>query len=59
LLLYKLLIINELECGMENVIKPIGIVHIKGVNDREYAEHIQKLKLVKEQVMISIIENRW
>ena len=44
---------------MENVIKPIGIVHIKGVKEREYAEHIQKLKIFKEQVMISIIENRW
>ena len=44
---------------MENLIKPIGIVHIKGVNDEAYAKYKASLKPSTEQVMISIVNNRW
>ena len=43
---------------MQNI-KPIGMVHIKGVNDKAYAKHIKSLPKPKEQVMISIVDNRW
>ena len=44
---------------MENLIKPIGIIHIEGVNDEEYAKYIASLEPSTEQVMISIVDNRW
>ena len=40
-------------------VKVIGMVHIPGVNDKAYADYLAKLKPVKEQVMISIVDNRW
>lgn len=40
-------------------IKILGMVHIPGVNDIAYAEYLSKLKPTEEQVMISIVDNRW
>lgn len=40
-------------------IKPIGMVHIKGVNDTAYAKYVKSLPKPEEQVMISIVNNRW
>lgn len=42
-----------------NEVNLIGMVHIPGVNDKEYAEYLQQLKPLTEQVMISIVDNRW
>ena len=39
--------------------KVIGMIHLPGVNDKEYAAYIKRLSPAKEQVMISIIDNRW
>ena len=44
---------------MENLIKPIGMIHIEGVNDEAYAKYIASLEPCKEQIMISIVNNRW
>jgi len=44
---------------MKKTIKILGMIHIKGVNDKEFAKYKAKLKPVKEQVMISIVDNRW
>ena len=44
---------------MENLIKPIGIIHIEGINDEEYAKYIASLEPSKDQIMISIVNNRW
>ncbi len=41
----------------KSVIK--GMIHIKGVNDKAYAAYKKSLKPVKQQVMISIVDNRW
>jgi len=42
-----------------NKIKTLGMVHIKGVNDLAYANYIKSLPKPKEQVMISVVNNRW
>jgi predicted RNA-binding protein with RPS1 domain len=39
--------------------KKQGMIHIKGVNDKAYAEYLANLKPNKEQVMITIVDNRW
>jgi hypothetical protein len=44
---------------MDNLIKPIGMIHIKGINDEEYAKYIASLKPSTECVMVSIVNNRW
>lgn len=44
---------------MTNSVKPAGMILIKGVNDAAYAKHIASLKPITEQVMISIVNNRW
>lgn len=37
----------------------IGMIHIKGVNDKEYAKFLSSQPKPTEQVMISIVNNRW
>ena len=37
----------------------LGMIHIPGVNDEAYAKFINSLPVVTEQVMISIVDNRW
>lgn len=44
---------------MTNSIKPIGMILIKGVNDVAYAKYKASLKPFTQQVMISIVNNRW
>jgi hypothetical protein len=41
--------------------KILGMVHIKGVNDKAYAEYVKSLanKPTRQQVMISVVKNRW
>jgi hypothetical protein len=39
--------------------KVLGMIHLPGVNDQQYAAYIERLKPAKEQVMVSAIENRW
>jgi hypothetical protein len=43
-----------------HTIKSIGMVHIKGVNDKEWAKYKASLSVPKEQrVMVSVVKNRW
>jgi hypothetical protein len=42
----------------ENIITK-GMVLIPGVNDEAYAKYIASLPPVEEQVMISVVDNRW
>lgn len=44
---------------MAKEIKPKGMVLIKGVNDKEFAKWLASQPKPKEQVMISIVDNRW
>jgi hypothetical protein len=37
----------------------VGMIHIKGVNDEAYNKYIASLKPVENNVMISIVNNRW
>lgn len=39
--------------------KVLGMIHLPGVNDNQYAAYINRLEPAKEQVMISVIESRW
>jgi hypothetical protein len=39
--------------------KILGMIHLPGINDVAYAAYIASLPVVKEQVMISIVDNRW
>ena len=39
--------------------KKIGMVHIKGVNDKAYQKFINSQPKREPQVMISIVNNRW
>ena len=44
---------------MNNDIKILGMIHLPGINDEAYAEYIKSLPVIEEQVMISIVDNRW
>lgn len=44
---------------MKNTIKPIGMIPIKGINDKAYAKYIASLKPSTPKVMVSIVKNRW
>lgn len=45
----------------ENKVKVIGMIHIPGVNDKQYEQYLvlEQLKKDNEQVMQSVIVNRW
>lgn len=43
---------------MQNI-KVVGMVHIKGVNDLAWAKYLSSLPKQSEQVMISVVQNRW
>ena len=40
-------------------IKPIGMIHIKGVNDKAWAEYLKKLTPVEPPRFSPIAVNRW
>ena len=40
-------------------VKELGMVNIKGVNDKEYAEYIASLKPAEPLKEIAVLPNRW
>lgn len=44
---------------MTNQVVIKGMIHIKGVNDKEFATYLKSLPKRDECVMISIVNNRW